>query len=413
MSSHPAPAAAPFDLRKWAKVPAIMVGVGFVLSAFGAVVNYKQFTYSWLTAFMFTLSFCVGGFFLVLVHHIFDASWSVPVRRLNENLACLFPLLGVLFIPILLNTWFAGHDNYIYQWMGHDPDKDHALKSKLPLFTKPAFALVALFNFGLWWFYSNRLRYWSLQQDKTGAAACTYKMRFYACTGIVVFAVTVTMAAIMWMKGLEHEWFSTMYGVCYFAGSVWTTLATLYLVAFLLKMAGPLKDVIREKQLYFIGSLLFAFTVFYAYVNFSQYFIIWNANMPEETFFYLQREKGSWFQVGAYVIIFGHFFVPFLSLLRIDWKLTPTVMFPIAIWAWIMHYVDMSFNIMPVARPNGFELTLVDLGCVLFMSGLLLMFWIKSFLAHPPYPQKDPRFAEGLDVYVPAAKAARGIGGAK
>ena len=274
------------------------------------------------------------------------------------------------------------------------------------------FLVVAAGCFIIWWLHPSRLRHWSLQQDKTGAATCTHKMRFLSCSGLPIFAITVTLGAIMWMKGLEHQWFSTMYGVYYFAGSVWTTLATLYVVAVILHRAGPLREVIREKQLYFIGSLLFAFTVFYAYIHFAQYFIIWNANIPEETFYYLQREKGAWWQIGL-VIIFGHFFVPFVTLLRIDVKLNPAIMFPVAVWAWLMHYADMSFNIMPVLRPNGFQLSVLDVGCAVFMSGLLLTFWIKSFLAHPPYPQRDPRFAEGLDVYVPPARAALRTGGAK
>ena len=417
MSSHSDTARPePIDLSKWAKAPMVMIVAGAIFIVIGGLVEHahftKQFSYSWLTGFMFCLSFCVGGWFLVLVHHVFDASWSVPVRRLNEHLACLFPLMAVLFIPIALNVIFADKENLIYRWMGANPETDHALKSKLPLFTKGMFLAVAAGCFLIWWLHTSRLRYWSLQQDKTGSADCTYKMRFLSCSGLPIFAITVSLAAIMWMKGLEHQWFSTMYGVYYFAGSVWTTLATLYVVAVVLKQAGPLKDVVREKQLYFIGSLLFAFTVFYAYIHFSQYFIIWNANIPEETFYYLQREKGTWWQIGM-VIIFGHFFVPFLALLRIDAKLTPAIMFPVAVWAWMMHYADMSFNIMPVLRPGGFQLTFMDIGCAVFMAGLLLTYWIKSFQAHPPYPQRDPRFAEGLDVYVPPASVAARTGGAR
>jgi len=389
---------------------------GLVCMALGAIVArhslVREFSYSWLTGFMFCLSFCVGGWFLVMVHHVFDASWSVPVRRLNEHLACLFPLMALFFIPIAINVLFASKENYIYHWMGENPATDHALRAKLPMFTKGGFFVVAAVCFFLWWLYPGRLRFWSLEQDKTGAADCTHKMRFLSCTGLPVFAISVTLGAVMWMKGLEHEWYSTMYAVYYFAGSVWTTLATLYVVAVVLRDAGPLKDVIREKQLYFIGSLLFAFTVFYAYVHFATYFIQWNANIPEEVFYYLQREKGAWWQIGM-VIIFGHFFVPFLSLLRIDVKLTPVLMFALAVWTWLMHYVDMSWNVMPVLRPDGFRLSLLDVGCPVFMAGVMLTWWIRAFQSAPPYPQRDPRFAEGLDVYVPARAVAARTGGAK
>jgi hypothetical protein len=213
----------------------------------------------------------------------------------------------------------------------------------------------------VWIFLSNRLRHWSLEQDRSGAALPTHRMRFYSCVGIFLFAITLTLAAIMWMKALQHQWFSTMYGVYYFAGSVWMTLGTAYLITLVLDRQGVLTDTLHDHQYYFLGSLLFAFTVFYAYIHFSQYFIIWNGNMPEETFWYVLREKGTWWWVGM-VIIFGHFFLPFLALLRIDVKSMFGFMAPLCGWTWLMHYLDLSFNIMPVKHPDGFVLHWIDSG---------------------------------------------------
>jgi hypothetical protein len=208
-----------------------------------------------------------------------------------------------------------------------DPQADHALRAKYPLFTLPMFYAVAALCFGVWWLLSNRLRHWSLKQDATGDAQCTHRMRFFSGLGIFLFALTLTLAAVMWLKAMQHQWFSTMYGVYYFAGSVWTTLATVYVITALLNRQRVLTHVLRDHQFYFLGSLLFAFTVFYAYIHFSQYFIIWNANLPEETFWYVIREQGGWFWVGM-VIIFGHFFLPFLALLRIDVKSVFPYMIP-------------------------------------------------------------------------------------
>jgi hypothetical protein len=399
--------AQPLDLSKWRSVPTVLMVLGGLGALAGAFLSTNQFAFSWLLAFMFCLSFCLGGMFLTMVHHLFDASWSIPVRRINEHLACLAPALAALFIPIALLA------PKLYKWFTEDPAHDHALKAKLPLFTKPSFYIVAAVSFICWWFWSSRLRYWSLEQDKTGSAECTFKMRMLSSTGIFVFAITFTLAVIMWMKALMHEWFSTMYGVYYFAGSVWMTLATVYVIALILKRQGPLREVMKEKQFYFLGSLLFAFTVFYAYVTFAQYFIIWNANIPEETFWYVVREKGSWWDIGL-IIIFGHFFVPFLTLLRIDVKLTAAIMIPLAAWTWLMHFCDMSFNIMPVLHPEGFVLHPLDIACLMFMVGLLAKVFLTSLMRHPIYPQRDPRIAEGLDIYVAPASAAKvSHGGAK
>ncbi|MFO1499905.1 MAG: quinol:cytochrome C oxidoreductase [Verrucomicrobiota bacterium] len=401
MSAHrELPTPPPLDLSRWRGVPMWLMLIGGLGAAIGWAVPSlrQQFAYSWLLAFMFFLSLCLGGMFLVLIHHLFDASWSVAIRRFEEHIACLLPVMAALFIPIAI---FAPS---IYPWMKLDPHADHALHAKQPLFTIPMFYVIAAFCFLAWWFFSRQLRSWSLKQDETGAALCTFKLRKWSAIGIFFFAVTLTLAAIMWMKALQHHWFSTMYGVYYFAGSVWTTIATVYMIAVLLQRSGPLRTVVHEETYYFLGSLQLAFTVFYAYIHFSQYFIIWNANMPEETFWYVLREKGSWWYIGM-VIIFGHFFLPFLLLLRIDWKLKLPMMAFIWAWAWLMHFVDLSFNIMPVLHPDGFVLHWLDIACLAFIGGVLATVFIKSFAAHPPFPQKDPRFAETLKVYVPPVSA--------
>jgi hypothetical protein len=387
----------PLDLSKWRKVPLLLLVVGGALALLGALMFPKDFAYTWLLSFMFFLSFGVGALFLVMAHHLFDAGWSVPIRRFCEHIACtLFPWMALLFIPIALQA------KTIYGWMNELQHPSHSLAAKQPLFTVPMFFVVAGVCFLVWWLLSNRLRYWSLQQDQTGAAKPTYRMRFYSCIGIVLYAVTVTIAVILWMKSLQYQWFSTMYGVYYFAGSVWLVLATAYVITMVLDRQGVISEVLHEHQYYFIGSLLFAFTVFYAYITFAQYFIIWNGNLPEETFWYVVRERGTWFGIGL-VIIFGHFFVPFLALLRIDVKSVFSFMVPLCLWAWLMHWVDLAFNILPVPYPEGFPLRTIWLqfGCWAFMAGLLIMVFLRSYAKHPPYPLKDPRLVEAMGLYHP------------
>ncbi len=388
----------PLDLARWRKLPVIFMVGGGVLALVGALVNLQEFAHGWLLAFMFWLSIGLGGLFMVLVHHLFDAGWSVPIRRFCEHIATLlFPWLLLLWIPIgLLAT-------QLYPWMTvADPHADHALHAKYPLFTVPMFYVVAALCFGVWWWISNRLCFWSLQQDQTGEARCTYRMRFYSYIGIFLFATTLTLAAIMWMKGMQHQWFSTMYGVYYFAGSVWTTLATVYVITAILNRQRVLTHVLHDHQFYFLGSLLFAFTVFYAYIHLSQYFIIWNANIPEETFWYVIRQERGWFWVGM-VIIFGHFFLPFLALLRIDVKSVFPYMIPLCAWAWLMHLVDLGFNIYPVIHESGPPLRWVwiAMGSWAFMGGLLATVFLRKYATAPPYPIKDPRLIEAMGLSHP------------
>lgn len=387
----------------------------------------KRFGYSYLTAFMFFLSIGLGSLFLILIHHIFDAQWIVPIRRYLEHVACMlgWPMF-LLFIPILILA------PTIYPWFSLDPHLDHALGAKFPLFTKPGFYIVSVMLFVIWGYITNRLRYWSLQQDvaetENGgyegqmgkiesfiagisvkvlghtisdrpSVRCSNMMNLHASYGVILFAFSLTAASIFWVKGLQHQWFSTMYGVYYFAASVWVSLATAYFMSIWLKTNGPLQHVVRRVTFHDIGTLFFAFTIFYSYIHFSQYFLIWNAALPEETFWYIQREQGSWWWVGQ-LLIFGHFFLPFLVLLRIDTKCSFDVMIPMCIWAWLMHYMDMQFNVMPVIYPEGISIGIFD---ILSVGGIGTVLWIlfnNAYSSHPPYPQRDPRIAETMGVYV-------------
>jgi hypothetical protein len=397
MSSHTKPAnQPPLDLSKWRPVPTLMIVVGGALALLGFFLKREQFAASWLLAFMFCLSICLGALFLVLMHHLFDAGWSVPIRRFCEHIASLiFPYLALFFIPIALLG------KYLYSWMSVKP-LDESVAAKQPLFTMTGFYLVAVGVFGVWWLLTNRLRYWSLKQDETGGSLPTYKMRSYSYWGIFAFAVTLTLGAIMWMKAMQYHWFSTMYGVYYFAGCVWTMLALVYVITMILTRQGILTSVLHEHQFYYIGSLLFAFTVFYAYIHFAQYFIIWNGNIPEETFWYVIREQGSWFAIGM-IIIFGHFFVPFLALLRIDVKNIFPFMTALGAWVWLMQYFDIAFNVHPVQHPNGFpwQWIWLDFACIAFMLGILTKAFLAKFAASAPYPIKDPRLAEAMGHFHP------------
>jgi len=394
MSTKPAKLQ-PLDLSKWRNVPTLMIVVGAVLAVLGVIFNRQQFAFSWLLAFMFCLSIGLGALFLVLAHHLFDAGWSVPIRRFCEHLASLLPIMFFFWIPIWLMR------KSIFGWMSVSPP-DEPLKAKHPLFTQPGFLIASLAIFAVWFVLTNGLRSWSLKQDTMGGSLPTYKMRSYSYWGIFAFAVTLTGAAILWMKGLEYQWFSTMYGVYYFAGSVWMTLALVNVITMVLTRQNVLTEVLHEHQFYFIGSLLFAFTVFYAYVHFAQYFIIWNGNIPEETFWYIIREKGTWFGIGM-IIIFGHFFAPFLGLLRIDVKSVFPYMTGLAVWVWLMHYFDIAFNIHPVLHREGYpwQWIWLDFGCIAFMVGILAKIFLARLAGSPPYPLKDPRLVEAMGHYHP------------
>ncbi len=395
--NHPLPP--PLDLSKWRKAPAALMVAGVVLSVLSAAVRPAEFGFSWLLAFMFFLSLALGALFLVLAHHLSDAGWSVATRRVCEHIASLlFPWLALLFLPVAI------FGRYIYSWMKDaDSPANNLVSAKWPVFTLPGFYVTSAVFFGIWWLLSSRLRYWSLRQDENGDARCTHRMRFHSGWGIVIFALTLTFSGVLWMQAVQYQWYSAIYGVYQFASCVWSALAAVYLITVLLQRQRILDRVLHDNQFYFLGLLFFAFTVFQAYAEFAQYFVVWNANMPVETFWYLIRENGSWWWVGL-VLIFGHFLLPFFVLLPVKAKTNFKIMLPICAWALAMNFLDLSFNILPKAHPHGYPLKWipVQLGCLAFMGGLLGWAFLRNFNRHAPFPQKDPRLLEAMGIHYPA-----------
>ena len=389
----------PLDLSRWRKLPARLMVVGGILCAIGAALSYQrndlhEFGFSWLLAFMFYYSLALGALFLVMVHHLTDAGWSVGIRRFCEHLSTLlFPWLAILFLPIgLLGP-------KIYQWMTLDSATNNLVAAKLPVFTTAGFWAASALFFGIWWLLSSQLSRWSLKQDETGAADCTRKLRFYSGWGIVAYALTLTYSGVLWMNATSYQWFSCIYGVYFFSDCAWIGLATVYVIAAVLVRQRIIAPVMKRNYFYFLGVLLLGFTLFSAYTEFAQYFVVWNANMPEETFWYLIRERGNWWGLSL-VLIFGHFFIPFFVLLPEKVKMNFKVIIPVCLWIGLMHALDLGFNIFPALHPYGYHFKWVwlPIGCLMFMGGLLATVFLKKFNAHPPYPQRDPRLLEAMGV---------------
>jgi hypothetical protein len=378
-------------------LPGAMIFFGGILTLIGALLSFMhnggvEFAFAYLLAFMFYYSIALGALFFVMVAHLTSAGWSVGIRRFCEHIASLLaPTLLVLFLPVGL----LGKD--LYSWMSLEPASNNLVAAKLPVFTIPGFWITSAVFFLIWWVLSSRLRSLSLEQDETGAAGCTHKMRFYSGWGIVAFALTLTFSGILWMQAVSYQWFSAIYGVYFFASSVWAGLAVIYIISVAMLRQGILTPVLKQNYFYFIGMLLLAFTLLSAYGEFAQYFVVWNANMPEETFWYLIRENGAWWWLSM-ALILGKFFVPFFALLPVHTKTNFKVLIPICVLIAVMHFADLAFNILPAWHPGGHHLKwlFLHLGCVLLLGGVLGKMFITRFNAHPPYPQRDPYLLEAM-----------------
>ncbi len=390
---------------------ALVVGLaGLAATAAGLLVSpVKHVAVSYLVGISYWSAIVIGMLLLVMIHHIFDAGWSTVIRRQFEHGLSAFKWLFVLFLPLLISAWVK--PGLIWAWMdlSHPLHGGHGTVGEDVLYVKKSgflnqgmFTGMTLGFFAIWMGLSAWLRRNSFAQDADGDTKWTFSSRKAAALGIPLTALSLTFAAIYWMKSLEYHWFSTMYGVWFFANCVRAALACAIFIQTWLWLRGDFKGILNTNHWHCVGTLTHAFTIFWAYVTFSQYFLIWNANVPEETFWYNIREHGDWLWVGM-LILFGHFFVPFLYLLGYKNKSTRCGLMPIAIWVAAIILVDLCYNILPVLtdahdEPLPFlSLNLLwVLTSVVGVGGICVWSYLRSFPTTKLIPIRDPRINESL-----------------
>jgi hypothetical protein len=363
--------------------------VALVLCVVGAIVNPHQFSYSWLFAFAFFFTLCAGCFFWTIVHHATDAEWSVVVRRQLENLAALLVVLALLFVPILLLR------HHLYAWMDIPPGAEPSLDSKRAYLNWGFFLGRAVFFFGFFILASLFLRRFSVQQDKDGNPRFTIQMRKVAFTSLPLFALCLTFGAFDWLMSLNYRWFSTMFGVYIFAGAAGSSMSLLVLVITALRQAGYLKDVITLEHYHIMGKWMFAFCVFWAYIGFGQYMLIWYANMPEETQYFITRNTESWWVLSMLLVI-GRFFGPFAILLLRSIKKQPHRLCYVAGWILCMQMLDMYLVILPALHGTGVHVSIWDLVSLIAIGATLGFVYLQIVPRTSLFPIRDPRLIESL-----------------
>jgi hypothetical protein len=212
---------------------------------------------------------------------------------------------------------------------------------------------------------------------------------------LILFAFTVTFFAFDYLMSLTPHWYSTIFGVYFFAGCVLGFFALVTVIAFLVQRAGALRRTITTEHYHDMGKLVFAFTVFWAYIGFSQYMLMWYANLPEETSWYAARQAGSWTAMSL-MLLFGHFLVPFLALMSRSVKRRKPLMVAGAAWMLVMQWVDVYWMVMPGKSAGTVPLSPMDLAVFLGVGGLFFAAAVRRLSAHALLPVKDPRLSESL-----------------
>jgi len=364
---------------------ALIIGIiGIAGCVVGFFVDRGHFFHSYLTAYAFWLTIGLGGLFFTMLHHLTNATWSIVLRRISENVMMTLPLLAILFIPIIAGI------GELYHWSHHDVIANSpVLQAKSSYLNTGFFIIRAVLYLGIWLFLARGLYRTSLAQDKEHTESQLPRLKKLSAPGMLLFAFTVTFAAFDWLMSLNAHWYSTAFGVYIFSGSLLSALAFITLVTIFLRERGYLSNLITLEHYHDLGKLLFAFTVFWGYIAFAQYFLIWYANIPEETIWY--RVRWDNYRFLSLLIVFGHFVIPFVALISRGAKRNLTVMKIMAIWLLLMHWADLYWVVMPNHPGHALQSVWIDIAAVIGIGGLALWFFARRMTSTPLIPVNDPR----------------------
>ncbi|MGH9380161.1 MAG: hypothetical protein ACRD2Z_06065 [Thermoanaerobaculia bacterium] len=375
--------------------PPVLMGAGVALLLLAWLLGRSEPAHwlaSYLVAFLFALTIALGGLFFTLMLYTSRAAWGVVARRLAEAAGATLPLFLILFLPVALG---AAH---LYPWIGEAHGAGHhaeLLAHKAPYLNLPFFhlraalCLLAWAAMG-WWFWRR-----SLSQDAAPDPRVAARLRAWSHAALVLFAVTVTVASFDWVMSLTPTWYSTMFGVYFFAGIAVASLALLVVLTIALERRGALGGTLTAEHLHDLGKLLFSFVVFWAYIAFSQFLLIWYANLPEETGWYALRLAGGW-RTATVALAVGHFVVPFFYLLSRDIKRRRLTLLIASVWMLLLHLLDLAWLVLPaLPTPAGgwvLPVALCTVGIGILVAGLFVALLERAATV----PTGDPRLAESL-----------------
>lgn len=356
---------------------------------------------SYLLGYVFWAGIGIGCVGILTLQYLTGGSWGIVIRRILEAGAQTWWLLLVLFIPILA---FAPQ---LYEWaayLAHGGGNDKIINHRSVYLNVPFFGIRALVYFAIWgaitWYLTKKSR----QQDETGEWEISVQVNRFVAPAMIAFVLAVSFAAIDWCMSLDPHWYSTIYGLLFVIGWALSCLAFVIALSFWLSGREPMNHVLGAPHFHDLGKLMLAMVMVWTYFNLSQIIIIYSANLPEETPWYLRRMSGGWGIVGLLLILF-HFAFPFLLLLSRDLKRHARSLAIIAVFVLVMRAVDLFYLIAPNPLPGQheaghagehFSIHWTDLVAPFAIGGLWLFFFVYQFKKRPLMPVNDPFFENAM-----------------
>ena len=390
---------ADIDLRR---SRALIAGIaGLVLCAIGFAVDRDHFFRAWLISFLLFLGIALGSMAFVMINHLSGGSWGV-FRRVFEASARTLPLLAVLFLPVILGM------GTLYSWTHDDHvQADEVLRHKAIYLNIPFFLGRALFYFAGWIVLAWTLTRLSKRQDE-GDAGADLRLQYVSGAGLVFYAFSATFAAIDWIMSINPHWYSTLFGFIFIGGQGLSALAFTIVVSTYLVRHEPMAGFLKPSHFHDLGKLSLAFVMLWAYFNFSQYMLVFAANLVEEIPYFIARISHGWQFLALFLVVF-HFAVPFLLLLSRDLKRMPHRLVIVASWLLIIRFIDLFMLISPEFDRSGANLHLLtgehtggffvhwlDLAAPLAIGGLWLWMFFTQLAQRPLLAFGDAYLREAM-----------------
>jgi hypothetical protein len=367
-----------------------LAALGVVVFGFGLVTMPDRAWASFVHNNFYFMCLGVGGAFFAAIQWLTGAMWSAPIRRVSESFTAYLPF-ALLMLVVL---YFGIH--HIYVWSHPEHVKGDILLEGKAGYLEPTFFIIRqVVAVGVWIFFARKMIGNSVAQDKDGNYAWTLKNRVLAPAFLALFGITFTMASFDQLMSLDPHWFSTMFGVYCFAGLFYSNLASTCLLTLFLKSKGKLEGIVNENHLHDLGKFMFAFTVFWAYIGFSQFMLIWYANLPEETMYFEHRFAHSWFYVSVFLLV-GKFMTPFFLLLPRDSKRSPKMLAIVGCWMLFAQWIDVLWLVQPEFFKEGPRVGIIEIGMFLGFAGVFLTLVARFLAKHNVVAIGDPRLAESV-----------------
>lgn len=374
----------------------LVIGAIFsVIAVAGAFVRPDEFYRGYLLAIMAWLGVTLGSMAILMIRHLTGGGWGMVIRRiLGAAMRCI-PLMTVLFIPLLFGI------PRLYIWAGPlDKIADQHLREHLKDITQSYlsvhwFIIRAAIYFAIWNLLSFLLSKWSQETNFPNAPDHTDRFRTVSGPGLILYAFTISFAAIDWVMSIDPSWISTMYGLILLIGEVLSAMCFAVVVERILVKYKPMSDWLKPDFVHDHGKWLLTFIMVWAYFSFSQWLIIWAGNLPDEITWYMKRLNGGWGTLGLALVLF-HFSVPFAILLSRSFKRNIYKLVWVAVGLMIMRYVDLWWIIEP-NYSSTLSLTWADIVVPIAMGGLWLWFFFRNLNAMPLLPMFDPDAHEVLE----------------